>query len=184
MSAFIDLTGQRFSMLVVIKKLGYDRHKKNIYWLCQCDCGNQKEIIGTSLRSGNTTSCGCRVGLREKCNRWKGYGEIAHKYFYSTKQSAERRNIKFDVTIEYMWELFLKQNRKCALTGEILTFPTSCKTYGTASLDRIDSNKGYEEGNVHWVHKTVNIMKWSLSKEEFVNFCRKVVQYEDACTKF
>jgi len=28
-------------------------------WLCQCKCGNQKPILGTNLRAGNTKSCGC-----------------------------------------------------------------------------------------------------------------------------
>jgi hypothetical protein len=44
----------------------------------------------------------------------------------------------------------------------------------TASLDRIDSSKGYVEGNVQWVHKRINIMKNDLSDSEFIEWCRVV----------
>ena len=53
-----DLTGQRFGRLTVIKMVGKDSIGK-ILWLCQCDCGEECIIRGNSLRTGNTTSCGC-----------------------------------------------------------------------------------------------------------------------------
>ena len=57
MGAFIDLTGQKFGRLTVIKKL--DKRGNEWYWQCQCDCGNLHEVRGSSLRSGVTKSCGC-----------------------------------------------------------------------------------------------------------------------------
>ena len=53
-----DLTGQRFGRLTVIKMVGKDSIGK-ILWLCKCDCGEECTIRGNSLRTGNTTSCGC-----------------------------------------------------------------------------------------------------------------------------
>lgn len=47
---------------------------------------------------------------------------------------------------------------------------------GTASLDRIDSSRGYVEGNVQWVHKDVNFMKQALSQERFVELCTLVAE--------
>lgn len=53
----IDLTGQRFGRLTVIR---YDHSEHDgTHWLCKCDCGNEKFAAGYSLRSGNTKSCGC-----------------------------------------------------------------------------------------------------------------------------
>ena len=46
----------------------------------------------------------------------------------------------------------------------------------TASLDRIDSSKGYIEGNVQWVHKRVNLMKGNMSTENFIEWCNLVVK--------
>lgn len=58
----IDLTGQRFGMLVVIRK-GNGRFTKGgnykATWICRCDCGNECEDDGEHLRTGHTTSCGC-----------------------------------------------------------------------------------------------------------------------------
>ena len=55
-----DITGQRFGRLVVIDCAG-KLNGRQYYWNCQCDCGNTKTIAGTALRSGNTTSCGCKT---------------------------------------------------------------------------------------------------------------------------
>ena len=56
--AAIDLTGQRFGRLEVLYRNGSTKHKKAV-WHCKCDCGNEKDIIGSELRNGRTTSCGC-----------------------------------------------------------------------------------------------------------------------------
>jgi len=52
-----NLIGQRFGKLVV-KDFSFTKNYK-AYWLCQCDCGNTKNICGTSLTQGLTKSCGC-----------------------------------------------------------------------------------------------------------------------------
>ena len=53
----LDITGKRFGKLVAISKAPSKNGKT--YWLCQCDCGNQKEIQTNHLTSGATQSCGC-----------------------------------------------------------------------------------------------------------------------------
>ena len=54
----IDLTGKRFGQLTVIRFEGLDKHH-SANWVCKCDCGNTKTIVGGSLRGGLTISCGC-----------------------------------------------------------------------------------------------------------------------------
>jgi len=56
--AAIDLTGQRFGRLEVLYRNGSTKHKKAV-WHCKCDCGNEKDIIGSELRNGRIVSCGC-----------------------------------------------------------------------------------------------------------------------------
>jgi hypothetical protein len=56
MSQCEDLTGQRFTRLTVKSRI---EGVVKPMWLCLCDCGNQCRVIGESLRSGNTRSCGC-----------------------------------------------------------------------------------------------------------------------------
>ena len=54
----LDLIGQKFNRLIVISDAGSNKHKKRLY-LCRCDCGKEKIVIGSSLVSGNTGSCSC-----------------------------------------------------------------------------------------------------------------------------
>src|SRR5262245_49738273 len=58
MSAFIDITGQRFGRLLVLYKIGKNKHNLTL-WLCQCDCSKTIVTDVSSLRTGNTKSCGC-----------------------------------------------------------------------------------------------------------------------------
>lgn len=53
-----DITGQRFNKLVALSLNGKDKYS-NAIWLCQCDCGKKKNVLGMNLRKGLTTSCGC-----------------------------------------------------------------------------------------------------------------------------
>ena len=53
-----DLTGQKFGRLTVIKRIGRSKWRTPI-WLCQCECGNIKDIRSKSLKNGETQSCGC-----------------------------------------------------------------------------------------------------------------------------
>lgn len=54
----IDLTGQKFGRLVVIKRVENDKYG-NHRWLCQCDCKHEVIVLGFNLKTGHTKSCGC-----------------------------------------------------------------------------------------------------------------------------
>lgn len=56
---FIDLTGQRFGRLTVVKRADFNYNMSSALWVCKCDCGNVKNVVSTSLRYGRTRSCGC-----------------------------------------------------------------------------------------------------------------------------
>jgi hypothetical protein len=58
-----------------------------------------------------------------------------------------------------------------------LILPQRCKdNTHTASLDRIDSSKGYFKGNVQWIHKDLNVMKMDLTEEKFIDYCKLVYE--------
>ena len=102
---------------------------------------------------------------------------MSGSYFSQTIKSSKKRNLKFQITKEYMWSLFLKQNEKCALTGVQLKFDSCQKNRdGNASLDRIDSTKGYTIDNIQWIHKIINIMKQDLTETEFINWCKLICE--------
>ena len=65
----VDLTGMKFGRLTVIERAGSDKHR-NALWLCKCECGNEKIIIGNNLKKGNTMSCGCLASEKTK-EQWQ-----------------------------------------------------------------------------------------------------------------
>lgn len=66
----VCMEGKKFYNLLVIKRVPAPEHIKGrgAYYLCRCDCGNEKIILGRSLRTGNTKSCGCFLGKEWKNN--------------------------------------------------------------------------------------------------------------------
>jgi hypothetical protein len=179
MPALKDLTGKTFYDLTVKSRAGANR-QGNATWLCECSCGKEKVYSGDHLtrKKSPVKSCGCKmVRSGPRHSQWKGYGEISGNWFYNhvlrERKQGDRTRVPVTITIEYAWELFLKQGRKCALSGIELDIERTAK-YNTASIDRIDSSKGYEPGNVQWVHKHINFMKRTYSQEYFIEMCSKV----------
>lgn len=184
------LIGQQFEFLIVKQIIRNDNSTKKHPWraICECtNCGNQNfDVAPISLIKGRTTSCGCRRdqysktrGINSKL--YKGYGELNGKYWWQIKNRAERRGYLIEISIEYAWNLYLQQNKKCALSGLPISFANSNKKSSetTASLDRIDSSKGYIEGNVQWVHKHVNIMKNIYEQNYFISLCKLITENND-----
>lgn len=83
MGAFIDMTGKRYSKMVVICQGPDSRRGKR--WLCRCDCGTEKICCGIDLRIGHTTSCGCsKVARAIAMGREKG----VHRQSYTPLGSS------------------------------------------------------------------------------------------------
>jgi hypothetical protein len=108
---------------------------------------------------------------------WLGYQEISSTYFKNLKTGARNRKLEFSITIEEIWDLYIKQKRKCALTGREIGFQGSKNN--SASLDRKDASIGYTIDNVQWVHKDINYAKQSLNNEDFINLCQEVVDHSN-----
>ena len=62
-------------------------------------------------------------------------------------------------------------NGFCALTGWEIDMSYS---NDTASLDRIESSKGYTKGNIQWVHSMVNMCKNKYSQDKFIEMCQAI----------
>lgn len=99
--------------------------------------------------------------------------------FNSIKQVAIKNKHVFTVSQQYLHDLFHQQGGRCVYTGWTLTFDRTRDGHrtGTASLDRIDSSKGYVEGNVQWVNKHINLMKLWRAHGDFIEFCKAVARH-------
>ena len=160
----LELSGKKFGKLTIIHRAVDNelvKKRAGTYWICKCECGNLATLRGSSIVNGSTRSCGCL---------WKTskYEQIPGEYLTRLKDNASRRKLSFNVTPKYLWNLFLKQNSKCAMSNVNIFFDK--KGVQTASLDRINSSIGYEEGNLQWVHKDINQMKMDMPEDIFLKW--------------
>ena len=151
MSKKIDLTGDRFGRLKVIRE--YGRKRKEVTWLCQCDCGNQIVVNGYALRRGTTKSCGCYMRDQvKKSNKKHGlYDSRIHTIYYNMRNRCYNPNYYLfahyggkGITICDKW---LGENG-------LINFYNWSISHGYAdnlSIDRKDNSVGYSPTNCRWV---------------------------------
>lgn len=142
MSKLIDITGKRFELLVVIKRLGSDT-KGKATWLCRCDCGEQLICVGANLRSGNTNSCGClrlEHGHTTDRHQSKTYGAWAGMI----KRCINPNNAEYH---NYGGRGIKVCNRWQKFTNFLEDMGEAPEEH---QIDRIDNNKGYHKENCRW----------------------------------
>ncbi len=105
--------------------------------------------------------------------RLKKYSEenILKFRLTTAKSRAKKIDMDFDITLEYLEFILKEQNNKCAYTG--LPFEKD-NEMRSLSLDRIDSSKGYIQGNIQLVLSCINYMKQEYSEKDFLEMCKLV----------
>jgi hypothetical protein len=179
-----DVTNSIFGGYKVLGLVGhtYDKngHKQHRLWKVLCIfCNNEYVQQGQHVTVSKFGCHNCKGDqmCANKSVHWTG-GKYVPGFFVSKIKHAtvrKSRTIDFDLSFEYLDKLWTLQKGRCAYTNEELWFGRS-KVSGSASLDRIDSKLGYIEGNVQFVHKDVNIMKWDLSDKKFLDICEKITK--------
>ncbi len=154
------------------------------------DCNKLKNIDSfdkVSYKNGNTCIRNtCKECMKAQKNQYYK-NQVENDLGLSSNRSAEswitkiiykasKRNKLFEIDKEYVLDIYKKQNGRCALSGEILTFHKN-NLSSNISIDRIDSLKGYVIGNIQLVCTHVNIMKWDKSTEELLTWCEKIISH-------
>lgn len=172
---YINLIGSKINQLEILDVI----QEKMKYFKVKCFCGNIFKSQAYSILNGATKSCGCYSSkfTAQKTKgannpKWKGYEEIHGKYWSSVKNGAKKRNLEFSISVEDVWNLYIKQNRKCAMSDIPISFyRETFRDKQTASIDRIDSSKGYTIDNIQIVYNKINIMKQNYNINEFIKIC-------------
>jgi hypothetical protein len=102
-------------------------------------------------------------------------GKIRLSQFNKYKTGADQRGKLWSIDIYQAADVLKRQSFKCALSGIDIVAEGPFSEI-TASLDRIDNNKGYEPNNIQWVHKEINMMRGSLNVKRFIELCKCVAK--------
>jgi hypothetical protein len=176
MSKPINLINQKFGKLTIIEEA---YRKKNVYWKCRCDCGAETIVIGSGLRNGHTTSCGC--------NRIHGAIKTANKNLSKDPRLTSAKNVygnyykDGNLTFENFLELSQQtchhcgslpnnsynkyKNRKSTVLNDIVS-----AEFRYNGLDRLDNLKPHNVDNVVPCCKWCNFAKLTRTKEEFIKW--------------
>ena len=124
-------------MLTVLDEWSDKLHR---YCKVKCDCGTIKIVRKSSMKPGQTVSCGCYAKSLRKT------GQDPRSPMWSrAKYRAKQKGLDFNIT------------------KEDIVIPDTCPLLGTPmespSLDRIDSTKGYVKGNVWVISNRANTLK-------------------------
>ena len=168
--------------LDILEILGEVKQDGRIKLVCKCKlCGKESIRRRHDVLSGHYASCRCQhpssCKFGDKSPIWSGIGDLSGHYVARLKGSAKARGYEWNLTKEFLWDLFLKQNKRCALSNLELFMSKSYKTDDTeqtASVGRINQKLGYIEGNVHWVHKLINKMRNKYDLDYFIETCVKI----------
>lgn len=159
---------------------------------CKCEFDKPISEIKRSEKKGRRHFCSRSCVGKHSGNWYNPNGN----YYDITKHSGNRRdkyskfryhfrNInnrdrEINITIDDMIDVWESQNGVCPFTGVKLTIHGYNKNDGdilyTASLDRIDSKKGYIKGNIRWVSKGINLLKSNKSDDDVWEVCKMIYE--------
>jgi hypothetical protein len=174
-----NISGLKFGRLLVLSRCEDESCMgKGSYWLCKCDCGNEKIIRGASITYGMTKSCGCLRNERVSETMSLPYGVGSLNSLYGKyKKAAKNRNLEFLLSLD---QFKILTSSLCFYCGM-----PPCRSFNNGGgksngsyiyngIDRVDNSKGYFLENCVPCCKDCNIAKGIKTLDEFKIWVSKV----------
>lgn len=137
---------------------------------CSRICAGKANFANIPEQKKNRSTTHLR-GLNPRADQFTGFREYLIR-------ARNRKHKQLLITLVDLKEQWIAQSGKCPYTGIELVHPTSKKGFKdkirTASLDRIDSTKGYIKGNIQFVSMCINYFKNNMTHEQMIDVCKQI----------
>ena len=144
--------------------------KKNRLFYCSRKCSGKANINNFGDRKCDI------IQLQEYAKEYyNNKDKDCYTPFRQHLRSVKNRNKEHNIDLEYLKNLWEEQKGVCPLTGWNLDLIRKASP-NQASLDRIDSNKGYIQGNIRFIALIANLCKSSYDDQQVLEFCKAVVE--------
>lgn len=157
--------------------------------LCHC-CGQYKDVAdfspngeANSIRNNRRSLCKtcCTERQRERHLSLDSESKLKkclNSRLLAAKDRANAHQIPFNISLDYLIELWNTQKGVCALSGIKMTYELKKGRIPTnVSIDKIDRTKGYVTGNIQLVCMACNQIKSDMSEELMYFFCKNIVEH-------
>lgn len=159
-------------------------------------CGQYKNFDDFSVgmaksRNFRSTICKeCEIQKKKKSvnNEINPYNYIK-SLVNNAKTRSKLKNIEFNIDTDFIYELYEKQNHKCAISGIEMTYKKEKKNHSernlfNISIDRIIPGLGYTKDNVQLVCNITNTIKLNYDDDTIIFVCKKIIEnYENNSKK-
>lgn len=150
-------------------------------WKCICECGSKLEVNINCISKNEITKCrSCFIKERYETS---GQDQIHQTWWSCFLDRVHKSKMRVYFTKEEAYNLYLKQNKKCALSGLPLYFKNFNKESDdrlrsyNASIDRKNSSKEYTLDNIQFIDKRINIMKNNQNENIFKELCSRIAKH-------
>jgi hypothetical protein len=181
-----DCIGKTFGYLTLLEVLPNDKVK------CKCSCGTLRLFNWKDIRRGKTKGCGCRRNTpelralaKERAIQFQKEGILNRGYVRKDAKCPFRYILRMlnkpnrkpcNLKIEDLKQVWKQSGGVCPYTNIKLTLPLGSAnpnpeiSYKMASIDRIDSSKGYIKGNIQYISRNINLAKGTLTHQQMLDF--------------